>query len=67
MVATARMSDLLALATIRRMLLELGVVLGPEHLARWWGRWSCGCMSLGLNWMGSAHFMRWRVTMGRTG
>lgn len=31
MVATARMSDLLALATIRRILLELGVALGPEE------------------------------------
>jgi Protein of unknown function (DUF2384) len=31
MVATAGMSDLLALATIRRMLLELGVALGPEE------------------------------------
>jgi hypothetical protein len=29
--ATAGMSDLLALATIRRMLLELGVALGPEE------------------------------------
>ena len=27
----ARMSDLLALATIRRMLLELDVALGPEE------------------------------------
>lgn len=31
MVSTARMSDLLALATIRRMLLEMGVTLGPEE------------------------------------
>ena len=29
MVSPARMSDLLALATIRRMLLELNVALGP--------------------------------------